>query len=76
LQQETQEAVHRFAASAAGLRRAAPADRLKQPGPGALITDQLALYMVSRLAVALADFPSASEDPDGPDGHLKRLRLL
>lgn len=75
-EQETQEAVQRFAASAAGLRRAAPADRLKQPGPGALITDQLALYMASRLAVALAKFPSASEDPDGPDGHLKRLRLL
>jgi hypothetical protein len=75
-QQATQEAVHRLAASAAGLRRAASGDRLKQPAPGALITDQLALYLASRLAVALAELPSASQDPDGPEGHLKRLRLL
>jgi hypothetical protein len=75
-QQETQEAVQRLAVTAAGLRRAAPADRLKQPAPGALITDQLALYLASRLAVALAELPSAGEDPDGPDGHLKRLRIL
>jgi len=71
--QETRAAVHRFAASAAGLRRAAPADRRKKPGPGDLITDQLALCLAGQLAVALAELPSAKEDPDG---HSERVRLL
>jgi hypothetical protein len=56
-----------------GLRRAAPADRLKQPGPGALITDQLALCLAGRLAVTQALLPPAGEEPDG---QLERLRLL
>jgi hypothetical protein len=72
-QRQTQDAVHRFTVSAAGLRRAAPADRLKPPGPGALITDQLAVCLAGRLAVALAQLPPAGEDPDV---QLERLRLL
>jgi hypothetical protein len=72
-QQQTQDAVHRFTVSAAGLRRAAPADRLKPPGPGALISDQLALCLAGRLAVALAQLPPAGEDPDR---QLEHLRLL
>ena len=72
-QQETRTAVQRSAADAAGLRQAAPADRRKKPGPGDLLTDQLALCLAGQLAVALAELPSAKEDPDR---HSERVRVL
>lgn len=62
-QQESLQAVRRFGADAAALRQAAPGGRLPQPTPGAQITDQVALCLAARLAVALGKVTSLAEDP-------------